>query len=115
MVDDGNCPVVASVTAVNTRLLIEALAVLTLLPPEPPPPPTDWANRPVELAPEVAMLPLLVTVTVPVVPPAPPTPPRESDNENGALVAETAVEAELELDPPLPPPPPTDWANRPMD
>ncbi|VCU72635.1 hypothetical protein PIGHUM_04737 [Pigmentiphaga humi] len=102
-------PVEALVPAVSLESGV-ALAALDAAPPLPPPPPTDCANTPAEFAPCVAIVPVLVTATVPAFPPPPPLPPRP--NEAAALPPASAV---LLAAPPVPPPPPIDCANTPSD
>ena len=57
------------------RLAVFAAEVSAEAPDRPPPPPTDWARMPLAWAPDVLMVPLLTTVTMPPVAPLPPLPP----------------------------------------
>ena len=80
----------------------------SLEPPTPPPPPTDCAKIALALAPLVAMLPSLFTLTLPLSWALPPEPPSAIDTD--ALPPPDEVELD---EPAAPPPPPTDWANTP--
>src|SRR6516225_9005845 len=98
-------PVLPPPTLKSPPLAVAADSDRPLLP---PPPPIDCARTLTELFPDVTIVPVLMTVTLPPSPPLPPLPPTWLPSVPPLMFS--APER-----PPDPPPPPTLWAKIPTE